>query len=486
MTTTTMESTAQGPATQTSPPIAVPTAVGRRSAGVRAVRACVRRRSLAALATAAIALTPALGAAAGGAGAATPPAAPATSAAIAPPNTLTPAERAAGWRLLFDGRSGEGWRGFRRDGFPAQGWSVEEGVLKVRSGGGDLITTEQFGDFELALEFLTTPKANSGIMYRVIEEHGAPWQTGPEFQILDDHGHGLAPSHPHSAGALYDLAAPPPTKVLRPAGEWNSARILLRDGRLRHWLNDVKVVDLRVDGDDWAQLIKASKFKDYAGFGVRPRGHIALQDHGDEVWFRTIKLRDTGAAMPGERALFNGRDLDGLIGFLPDGTDPAQVWSVRDGVLICAGKPAGYIRTTEPFESYVLKLEWRWPEGKEPGNSGVLLRLVGEDKVWPKSVEAQLHSGSAGDFWNIDEVRMSTDPERTRGRNTRKTHGNENPVGAWNEYEIVVDGSDIALRVNGEELNRAWDVEVVPGTIALQSEGAEIHFRAVRLAPILR
>lgn len=400
------------------------------------------------------------------------------------PNTLSPAERAAGWRLLFDGRTTDGWRGFRQPGFPEKGWVVEDGVLKVLSGGGDLITTDQFGDFELVLEFMTTPKANSGIIFRATEEHSTPWQTGPEFQILDDGGHEMAADHPHSAGSLYDLAPPAKGKVLRPAGEWNQARIILSDGRLRHYLNGTKLVDLRVDGDAWRELIAGSKFKGYDGFGVRPRGHIALQDHGDQVWFRNIKLRDPGAKMPGEVMLFNGETLDGLVGFLPDGTDPATVWSIQDGVLVCTGRPAGYIQTAKPYDNFVLKLEWRWPEGKEPGNSGVLVRKVGEDTVWPKSVEAQLQNGSAGDFWNIGDFAMTTDPARLNGRNTKKTHGNEGPIGQWNEYEIVVDGGDIVLMVNGEELNRASGVEVVPGTICLQSEGSEIHFRNVRLAPI--
>jgi hypothetical protein len=133
----------------------------------------------------------------------------------------------------------------------------------------------------------------------------------------------------------------------------------------------------------------------------------------------------------------------------------------------------------------VLKLEWRFdPVTKKAGNSGVLLRRIGEQKVWPRSVEAQLQSENAGDFWNIDKFGMKTVPERTRGRNTRKTHGAERPIGEWNEYEIIVDGGDIVLKVNGQVLNRAWDVTVIPGQICLQSEGAVIQFRRIRLAPI--
>ena len=155
------------------------------------------------------------------------------------------------------------------------------------------------------------------------------------------------------------------------------------------------------------------------------------------------------------------------------------------GVLICLGQPIGYIRTEKQYTNYVLKVEWRFnPVTKKAGNSGVLLRTQEPDKVWPKSVEAQLESGNAGDFWNIDEFQMKTDPARLKGRNTKHTHSAERPIGEWNEYEIIVDHGRITLMVNGDVLNEAWDVAEIPGTICLQSEGAEIHFGDVRLAPI--
>jgi hypothetical protein len=145
----------------------------------------------------------------------------------------------------------------------------------------------------------------------------------------------------------------------------------------------------------------------------------------------------------------------------------------------------GYIRTHADYTNFVLRLQWRFdPVTKQAGNSGVLVRMVGEDRVWPRSVEAQLMSGQAGDFWNIGQFVMSVAPDRTSGRNTKATHTNEHPIGAWNDYEIIVDGSRVTLLVNGEILNEAWDVEEVAGKICLQSEGAPIHFRHVRLAEI--
>ncbi|MCW5765295.1 MAG: DUF1080 domain-containing protein [Phycisphaeraceae bacterium] len=411
--------------------------------------------------------------------------------------TSVAALKAAGWKSLSGSDAGTLWRGYKQRSMPAKGWTWTDGVLThtAGAGGGDIITTDQFGDFEFVCQFRTAAKANSGIIYRLTEKHDAPWMTGPEYQVLEDEGNNLKPDHQHSAGALYDIFGPAESKKLLPAGQWNDARIRLRNGVLQHWLNGHKTVEFVCFDEngkptpEWIAKIAASKFKGYEGFGVQPRGHVALQDHGDEVSYRNIMVRDLDAPLPGEIRLFNGKDLTGWQAFVPDlaaqGKDQASVWRVENGVLICSGTPAGYIRTTTPYTSYVLRLQWRFnPVTRQAGNSGVLLRVTGPDKVWPKSIEAQLHSGNAGDFWNIDNFTMTTDPARTKGRNTRKSKAAERPVGEWNEYEIIVNKGDVVLKVNGEEVNFAYNCEVIPGFIALQSEGSEIHFRNIRLAPL--
>jgi hypothetical protein len=407
------------------------------------------------------------------------------------PNTLTAAEQAAGWTLLFDGTSTDHWTGYKQPAFPTKGWVIEDGCIKIGKGGGagDIVTKAQYSDFEFSCEFKVDKGANSGIIYRVSPTKDATYMTGPEFQILDDSGHKDGADPKHRVGALYDLIAAPADKPTRPVGEFNEARIRIKDGVLEHFLNGRRVVHTRIDTPDWNKLIAGSKFKGWDGFGVQPAGHIALQDHGDNVWFRNIKVRDLTKPMPSEVNLLDGCCTKGWTAFVPEladqGKDPLDVWELKDGVLICSGTPAGYIRTDERYTNYVLQLDWRFsPVTKQAGNSGVLLRVQEPDKVWPTSIEAQLHSGNAGDFWNIGEFPMQTDKARTNGRNTKKLRANENSVGEWNRYEITVNRGDVILMVNGEVLNHATNAQEIPGFIALQSEGAEIHFRNIRLAPI--
>jgi hypothetical protein len=412
-------------------------------------------------------------------------------AALAQPS-LTKLEQAQGFRSLSGPDATSAWRAYKQPSFPAKGWTIKDGMLTVTAGGGggDIITADQYGDFELLLQYKTAPKANSGIIYRVTEKHGATYQTGPEYQVLDDAGSNIKPTDAHSAGALYDMIAPPEGKKTN--ADWNDARIYIRNGVIQHWLNGTKVVDIvAFDSSgkptpEWKAKIAAGKFKDTEGFGIQPKGHIALQEHGDEVSFRSIKVRDLDASAPGEKKLFNGKDLTGWEPIVPDaskkGIEPASVWSVKDGILICKGDPAGYIRTTDKHTNFILRLQWRFnPDTKKAGNSGVLFRMTGEDKIWPKSLEAQLMSGNAGDFFGIGGFAYSADPARKNDRHTKRTHTAERPVGEWNEYEIIVNKGDVILNVNGEELNRATNVEQLPGHICLQSEGVEIQFRDIRL-----
>ena len=195
----------------------------------------------------------------------------------------------AGWRPLFDGDSTAAWRGYRRPDVPAGGQVVDGALTRVEPAG-DLVTVEQFGDFELAFEWMVAPGGNSGVMFHVSEDRAAPWETGPEYQILDDEAHkdGLDPRT--SAGANYALHAPE-DDAARPAGEWNEARLVVRGPHVEHWLNGAKLLEYELWSDDWSQRVSASKFGAMPDYGTRPRGHIVLQDHGDRVAYRNIRVR---------------------------------------------------------------------------------------------------------------------------------------------------------------------------------------------------
>lgn len=193
----------------------------------------------------------------------------------------------------------------------------------------------------------------------------------------------------------------------------------------------------------------------------------------------------------GKTMLFNGRNLSGWTYYLDDASaERDDVWSVRDGVLVCTGNPAGYLRTTNDYQDYVLRLEWRWPPGTEGGNNGVLVHTStpGALGVWPKSIEVQLGKGDAGDFWVIGtDLDVANEADRKHGRrHVNLTDGSEKPLGQWNQMEIRCLGDTIEVKVNGEMVNRATNCSVTRGAIALQSEGALIEYRNISLQPLNR
>ncbi len=204
---------------------------------------------------------------------------------------LTREEMRQGWRLLFDGVTSNGWKSAQGPNFPDRGWEIKNGELTVLAGGkgGDIVTVEQFSDFELVLEFKLTPGANSGIKYFV--QPGT--SLGLEYQILDDEKHPDAKqgvSGNRTLASLYDLI-PAENKQPRPIGEWNQARIVVTGSHVEHWLNGIKVVSFDRSSQCFRALVQKSKYKDIEGFGQHEHGHILLQDHGDTVLFRNIKIR---------------------------------------------------------------------------------------------------------------------------------------------------------------------------------------------------
>ncbi len=219
------------------------------------------------------------------------------------PNTLTEEERADGWTLLWDGNTSWGWRGARSEDFPEEGWEIQDGVLSVlESGGdesragGDIVTVDLYSNFELSLEFQITTAANSGIKYFVdtdlLKEEGSA--IGLEFQILDDEGHPDAKqgiNGNRTMASLYDLIPAAEDKEVAPVGEWNAARIVSDGSHVEHWLNGNKVLEYERGSAEFRELVAGSKYKIWKDFGERPEGPILLQDHGNKVSFRNIKIR---------------------------------------------------------------------------------------------------------------------------------------------------------------------------------------------------
>lgn len=226
------------------------------------------------------------------------------------PNTLTEHERRHGWRLLWDGQSANGWRSARSNDFPAKGWTMTDGVLTVQpsaggesTGGGDIITREEFSSFELKLEFKITEGANSGVKYFVQPDlnQGAGSSIGCEFQVLDDERHPdakLGVKGNRTLASLYDLipatnlSVPNRSKEFRGIGEWNQVRIIVQGNHVEHWLNGFKTVEYERNTPMFNALVAYSKYKDWPNFGNWAQGHILLQDHGNEVSFRSIKVRE--------------------------------------------------------------------------------------------------------------------------------------------------------------------------------------------------
>jgi hypothetical protein len=220
------------------------------------------------------------------------PATPKPLAAEPAINTLTEEEKAEGWQLLFDGQHLDQWRGFKMETVPP-GWSVEDGVLQFSSdhggeGYGDLMTKEQFANFELKLDWKISKHGNSGVLFRVTENYDQEFHTGPEVQLIDNDHPEIEPLN--SAGANYGLHAPA-KDVTKPVGQWNTLHLIVDGPHVEHWMNGEKLVEYELWTDEWKKLVAGTKFKQWADYGMNKSGHIVLQDHGAGVWFRNLKVK---------------------------------------------------------------------------------------------------------------------------------------------------------------------------------------------------
>ena len=399
---------------------------------------------------------------------------------------------------LFNGKDLSGWEGDPRL------WSVKDGVIrgettKENPANGNTFCVWRGGkvkDFILQIKF-RIEGGNSGIQYRSKEfdkwriagyqaevennpgkagflyhEGGRGWLVDVgDFMVIDEKGGKSV------VGKIADVEA------LKAAGyykdkDWNEYTIIARGNHILHYLNGYPTVEL-IDND---RVTDPNDPRDNKGAALE--GLLALQIHAGPpmvVEFKDILLTRLPERYGRAERLFNGKDLAGWT-FSSDALK--DTFGVRDGVMTDTGKPAGYIRTERDFANYVVRLQLRHVQ---PGNSGVLLRSVGPDKVWPKSIEAQGQSGSMGDIWNIDQFPMKVAAERTQGRHTVKMNpSNEKPIGEWNEYEVYLNGGDLRICVNRLLQNVATEVQEVPGKICLQAEGSAKEFRNIVLLPVVR
>lgn len=214
---------------------------------------------------------------------------PPPSSTTAVQNTLSDAEKVEGWRLLFDGTTTTGWRNYGKQTI-SDGWVAQDGALTRTGAGGDIITTDQFKNFELSIDWKIEPGGNSGIFYRASEENDEIYWNAVEMQVLDDAKHPDGKNPLQCAGAAYDLY-PAPRGHVRPGGEWNSARLVVDGNHVEHWLNGFKMVEYELGSADWNSKVAGSKFKPHSKFGKNSQGHIGLQDHGNVVAYRNIKIR---------------------------------------------------------------------------------------------------------------------------------------------------------------------------------------------------
>ena len=417
----------------------------------------------------------------------------------AEPATKAPVE--SGFVDLFNGRDLTGW-----DGDPRL-WSVRDGVIRgettlEKKANGNTFCVWRAGklkDFILHVTFRIAG-GNSGIQYRSKEVD--KWRiSGYQAEVCNGGSVGFL-YHERGRGRIVGVGdfveinagadgksdkkvvgKVADRKALAEAGyykpnDWNQYIIIAQGNYLRHYLNGQPTVAL-IDND---RTTDANDPKDTRGRAME--GLLALQIHAGPpmvVEFKDIRLKALASRFGEAVRLFNGEDL---AGWTPASDPVAETFAVAGGVITSTGRPNGYLRTEKEYTNYVLHLQM---QHVKRGNSGVLVRMVGPDKVWPKSIECQGQSGSMGDIWNIDRFPMTVAADRTKGRHTRKAHpSNERALGQWNDYDITLDGGDLAIRVNNLLQNTATACEEVPGKICLQSEGSPKEFRNIVLVPVLR
>jgi len=394
--------------------------------------------------------------------------------------------------VLFDGKTFDGWFRYLRGGRGDvdKTWTIKDGGVLACTGrpAGYIRTVKAYKNYKFHVEYRWPGRTgNNGVLVHMtgkdnvwpksLECQGMFRNQGDFFEIggveFNEHkikghrvqGRRVIKYNPHNE---------------KKPGEWNVYEVWCVGGTVRPYVN--------------------GKLMNEASDCSVTEGKICLQSEGAPIEFRNITIEPAREkpwpVVPKKKiVLFNGKDLTGWVRFIPNdkrGPDRKwtvdKVWSVKDGVIHCTGKPNGYLRTCDSYANYRLHVEWRWVD--KPTNSGVLLHRAGIDRVWPKCIEAQLMHQNAGDFWLLSHSKIKVNGKQIGPKayaNAKKKHpSNEKPVGEWNTYDIVCEGTAVKLTVNGLLQNEGTEASPYSGPICLQSEGSPIEFRNVYLEPLAK
>lgn len=394
-----------------------------------------------------------------------------SSCASSPHNKLTKEEKAEGWQLLFDGETLDGWRDYNGETLTGP-WFVKDGTIQAKGGGNDasgyIVTDKIYENFVLVWDWKIADGGNSGVLYHVIENpaFNVPYVTGPEYQLIDDVGFPEKLEDWQKTAADYAMYTTDMTKLfLKPAGEWNTSKIVFDNGHVEHWLNGEKVVEFEAWTEDWFSRKNSGKWENAPEYGLAQKGVICLQDHGSAAWFRNMKIKEL-PRQPKEVNLFNGKDLTGWEVY---GTEK---WYVKDGLLVCESGPEekyGYLATREYYGDFDLTLEFKQ---EADGNSGVFFRSFIESEEikvngWQVEV-APKGKGTGGVYESYGRgwlAQISDEKEEILKE------------GKWNTMRILVNGNNVKTWLNGEEMVDLTDEKIgkAQGRIALQiHDGGDI------------
>ena len=378
-------------------------------------------------------------------------------------NQLTEAEKNDGWELLFDGTTLNGWRDYNGEELTGP-WFVENGTIQAKGDGSDesgyIVTNKEYENFELVWDWKIAEGGNSGVLYHVVEspKFNVPYVTGPEYQLIDAEGFPDPLEDWQKTAADYAMYTTDSTKMnIRPAGEWNTSKIVFDNGHVEHWLNGEKVVEFEAWTDDWHSRKNSGKWTSAPEYGLATKGVISLQDHGSAAWFRNMKIKELPRKTK-EVDLFNGKDLTGWEIY---GTEK---WYVEDGQLICESGPDkeyGYLATRDYYNNFDFSVDFKQ---EADGNSGVFIRSfiepVAKVNGWQVEV-APMGNGTGGIYESYGRGWIAEIKDEQQ-KNLKE--------GEWNTLRILAVDDNVKTWLNGEEMIDLTDEQIGKGQgrIALQ------------------